>query len=116
MEEIVFGIEDRVIRVDAPYSVDADAIERALKSPIERFSMKTNLTEEARKKREEERAKRDTERELQLKAQVGHELPLEADLERWFPEGPEDESVVLIKVVAEHVDYWSKEGDGSLDL
>ena len=28
---------------------------------------------------------RDTERELQLKAQVGHELPIEAELERWFP-------------------------------
>jgi hypothetical protein len=28
---------------------------------------------------------RDTERELQLKAQVGRELPLEAELERWFP-------------------------------
>ena len=39
-----------------------------------------------------------------------------AILERWFPEGPEDESVVLIKVVGEHVDFWSKEGDGSLDL
>jgi len=38
------------------------------------------------------------------------------DLERWFPEGPEDESVVLIKVVGEYVDYWSMEGDGSLDL
>ena len=38
------------------------------------------------------------------------------DLERWFPEGPEDESVVLIKVVGERVDYWSKEGDGSLEL
>jgi hypothetical protein len=28
---------------------------------------------------------RDTERELRLKAQVGAELPLEAELERWFP-------------------------------
>jgi hypothetical protein len=28
---------------------------------------------------------RDTERELRLKAQVGSELPLEAELERWFP-------------------------------
>jgi hypothetical protein len=28
---------------------------------------------------------RDTERELQLKAQVGRELPLEPELERWFP-------------------------------
>ena len=38
------------------------------------------------------------------------------DLERWFPDGPEDEAVVLIKVVGEHVGYWSKEGDGSLEL
>jgi hypothetical protein len=28
---------------------------------------------------------RNTERELQLKAQLGGELPIEADLERWFP-------------------------------
>jgi hypothetical protein len=28
---------------------------------------------------------RDTERELRLKAQIGTELPVEADLERWFP-------------------------------
>jgi hypothetical protein len=28
---------------------------------------------------------RDTEHELRLKAQVGHELPVEAELERWFP-------------------------------
>ena len=28
---------------------------------------------------------RSTERELQLKAQLGNELPLEAELERWFP-------------------------------
>jgi hypothetical protein len=29
--------------------------------------------------------RRDTERELRLKAQIGTELPVEADLERWFP-------------------------------
>ena len=28
---------------------------------------------------------RDTERELRLKAQIGTELPIEAELERWFP-------------------------------
>ena len=28
---------------------------------------------------------RDTERELQLKAQIGGELPIEPELERWFP-------------------------------
>jgi hypothetical protein len=29
--------------------------------------------------------RRDTERELRLKAQIGTELPIEAELERWFP-------------------------------
>ena len=29
--------------------------------------------------------RRDTERELRLKAQMGNELPIEAELERWFP-------------------------------
>jgi hypothetical protein len=29
--------------------------------------------------------RRDTERELRLKAQMGSELPIEAELERWFP-------------------------------
>lgn len=38
------------------------------------------------------------------------------DLERWFPDGPEDESVVLIKVVGEYIEYWGKDGDGSLGL
>jgi hypothetical protein len=28
---------------------------------------------------------RDNERELQLKAMIGNELPIEAELERWFP-------------------------------
>ena len=28
---------------------------------------------------------RNTERELQLKAQIGGELPIEPELERWFP-------------------------------
>ncbi|QDZ11848.1 formyltetrahydrofolate deformylase [Devosia ginsengisoli] len=35
----------------APDGVGRDTIERALKSPIERFSMKTSLTDDARKKR-----------------------------------------------------------------
>lgn len=35
----------------APEGAGRDALERALKSPIERFSMKTTLVEEARKKR-----------------------------------------------------------------
>jgi hypothetical protein len=28
---------------------------------------------------------RSTERELQLKAQIGSEMPIEPELERWFP-------------------------------
>ena len=35
----------------APGGVGRDAIERALKSPIERFSMKTSLSDDARRKR-----------------------------------------------------------------
>jgi general stress protein 26 len=38
------------------------------------------------------------------------------DLERWFPDGPEDPSVVLIKVHARHIDAWSREGDIVIDL
>jgi hypothetical protein len=32
-----------------------------------------------------EKQERSTERELQLKAQIGSELPLEPEIERWFP-------------------------------
>ena len=38
------------------------------------------------------------------------------DLERWFPKGPEDDNVVLIKVEGKHAAYWSKEGDAELAL
>jgi general stress protein 26 len=38
------------------------------------------------------------------------------ELERWFPEGPEDKKVVLIKVDAKLVHYWSKDGEGELAL
>lgn len=38
------------------------------------------------------------------------------DLKRWFPDGPEDNNVVLIRVTGTHVWYWGKEGDGELDL
>lgn len=38
------------------------------------------------------------------------------ELERWFPDGPEDNKVVLIKVAARRAYYWSKEGDGELEL
>ena len=38
------------------------------------------------------------------------------ELERWFPDGPEDDNIVLIKVVAHTAAVWSKEGDGELKL
>ncbi len=38
------------------------------------------------------------------------------DLERWFPEGPEDANVVLIKVHARHIDAWAGEQDYSFDV
>jgi general stress protein 26 len=38
------------------------------------------------------------------------------ELERWFPEGPEDENVVLIKVTPSSVAYWNGDGDGELEL
>jgi general stress protein 26 len=38
------------------------------------------------------------------------------ELGRWFPEGPEDKKVVLIKVDASLVHYWSKDGEGELAL
>ena len=38
------------------------------------------------------------------------------DLEQWFPNGPEDPNVSLIRLRAEHVDWWGEQGDGSADL
>lgn len=38
------------------------------------------------------------------------------DLDRWFPEGPEDPNVVLIKVRARHIDAWAGEADYSFDV
>ena len=38
------------------------------------------------------------------------------DLERWFPDGPEDHEVVLIKVEAAHIDAWAGENDHSFDV
>ena len=37
-------------------------------------------------------------------------------LEFWFPDGPEDPNVVLIRVHASYAFYWSKEGEGELHL
>lgn len=38
------------------------------------------------------------------------------DLERWFTDGPDDPSVVLIMVRARHIDAWSKAGEITLDV
>lgn len=38
------------------------------------------------------------------------------ELARWFPNGPEDPNVSLIRFTAEHVDWWGESGDGSADL
>ena len=38
------------------------------------------------------------------------------DLERWFPNGPEDAGVVLIKVRARHIDAWAKDGEWRIDV
>ena len=38
------------------------------------------------------------------------------DLDQWFPNGPEDPNVSLIRLRAEHVDWWGEQGDGSADL
>ena len=37
-------------------------------------------------------------------------------LARWFQDGPDDPSVVLIKVQARHIDAWSKDGDVVIDV
>ena len=38
------------------------------------------------------------------------------DLERWFENGPDDPSVVLIKVEARHIDAWARGEDRSFDV
>jgi general stress protein 26 len=38
------------------------------------------------------------------------------DLARWFPDGPEDKKLVLIRVKATLVRYWGKDGEGELTL
>ena len=38
------------------------------------------------------------------------------ELERWFPNGPSDPNVTLIRLDAEHADWWTEDGDGSADL
>lgn len=38
------------------------------------------------------------------------------ELDRWFPNGPEDPGVTLLRLQAEHADWWTEQGDGSADL
>ena len=38
------------------------------------------------------------------------------ELKMWFPDGPESDGVVLIKVRSKSAHYWSKEGEGELTL
>lgn len=38
------------------------------------------------------------------------------ELEMWFPEGPKDDALTLIKVRASEARFWSKEGEGTLTL
>jgi general stress protein 26 len=38
------------------------------------------------------------------------------DLERWFPNGPEDPNIVLIKVHARHIDAWAKDEEWQIDV
>ncbi len=38
------------------------------------------------------------------------------ELERWFPNGPEDDNVTLIRLDAEAAQWWTADGDGHADL
>jgi general stress protein 26 len=38
------------------------------------------------------------------------------ELERWFPNGPEDPKVVLIKVHAQRIDAWAKDGEWQIEV
>jgi general stress protein 26 len=38
------------------------------------------------------------------------------ELERWFPKGPEDSEIVLIRVQGRKAAYWGKDGDAELEL
>ncbi len=38
------------------------------------------------------------------------------ELKQWFPNGPEDPNVSLIRLQAEHAEWWGEQGDGSADL
>jgi len=38
------------------------------------------------------------------------------DLEHWFPDGPSDPNVALIRLDAEEAQWWTEDGDGKADL
>jgi len=38
------------------------------------------------------------------------------ELDRWFPNGPEDPNVALIRVQATYAQWWTEQGDGIADL
>ena len=38
------------------------------------------------------------------------------DLERWFPNGPSDPNVALIRLDADGAQWWTEDGDGTADL
>ena len=38
------------------------------------------------------------------------------ELERWFPNGPEDPNVALLRVDAKYAQWWTEDGDGTADL
>jgi general stress protein 26 len=40
----------------------------------------------------------------------------QAELERWFPNGPDDPNVALIRLDAENAEWWTGDGDGRADL
>ena len=39
-----------------------------------------------------------------------------SELERWFPGGPSDPDVVLLRLDAERARWWTADGDGDADL
>lgn len=38
------------------------------------------------------------------------------DMERWFAHGPDDHNIVLVKVHANKIAYWTSEGDNQITL
>ncbi len=66
----------------APCSRFTDATETA---HLLHLQLQARLLVPVRSRPPAQREQRSTERELQLKAQIGSEMPLEPELERWFP-------------------------------